>query len=628
MNINGSNELIALTFSGMMRYDKTTDRFIPYPAFGKFSADGSTKIYHIAKDSIGDYWVNIYDNNRWRVERFIKKQNGSWKRDTMPFKRLDYRKTYLTVPSANGIIWFTNESDGLLSCNTNKIKKTYNYDFNTLIRKVSIKNDSVVYWGAGYLSDYKNSLKLECSYNKIIFEYACPFFENPDKNQFSYFLENYDKKWSEWSNKTMKKYERLREGKYTFMVKSKNTYDIEGSTVVYKFEVLPPWYRTWWAYGLYLFLFVCFIWIVIKLNTRRLIKEKISLEKIITKRTIKIQTQNEELNQQKEEIQTQAEDLKSTNDKLLELDHFKEGMTGMIVHDLKNPLNLIINTPKTFSVEKQLSITKQSGKQMLNMVMNILDVSKYEESEMIVDKSNYSLYKLSQNAIDEVNFLSDKKSIIIENEISTQTGVQADKEIVERVFVNILTNAIKYTPNNGKISLQSTIDDKNNEYVKISICDTGQGIPKDKLNSVFDKFGQVAAKKSGNVRSTGLGLTFCKMAVEAHNGKISVESELEKGTNFIFTLPTGESFEKIKKVEKQVKTDSFILTEDDKIIINKYIAELKNLLVYETSEIEIIIEKINSNNSLSLQKWKDEMNEVIFTLNENDYIELLNKAKQ
>ena len=344
-----------------------------------------------------------------------------------------------------------------------------------------------------------------------------------------------------------------------------------------------------------------------------------------TLRQQKIEDTNEELSQQKEEIQSQAEELRATNDKLIELDEFKEGMTNMFVHDLKNPLNAIIFTPKSFSVEKQVVHMKQLGKQMLNMVLNILDVHKYEESVMVIDRSDYSLYDLSKNTVDEVNFLAKRKNITVTNQISENIIIQADKGIIERVFVNLLTNAIKYTPNNGNVSISSTADSKS-DFVTVSITDTGQGIPKDKIHLVFEKFTQVEAKKSGKIRSTGLGLTFCKIAVEAHGGEIGIESELGKGTRCWLSLPTisiAHYPEKTKTIIHE-KTE-YELSETEINTLKPYLTDFQNLLVFDTTEIQKIIAQIKTEKNKGIKQWKEEMKNCLYTLNEEKYKELINK---
>jgi len=245
-------------------------------------------------------------------------------------------------------------------------------------------------------------------------------------------------------------------------------------------------------------------------------------------------------------------------EKLLELDKFKEGMTGMIVHDLKNPLNAIIGISSLNSEDEMMMMINSAGNQMLNLVLNILDVQKFENTEVKLNLSESSALHMAEDASKQISMLIKQKNHDFSIRIDPKIIVNSDHEIVVRVFVNILTNAIKYTPSFGKITIKSEgifngLDDiisslnfeslvgkdmsSKTPFCLFSVTDTGQGIPKDKQYLVFEKFGQIEAKKSGGVRSTGLGMTFCKMVIEAHGGEIWLTSEVGKGTIFWFTLP-------------------------------------------------------------------------------------------
>lgn len=341
---------------------------------------------------------------------------------------------------------------------------------------------------------------------------------------------------------------------------------------------------------------------------------------------LKINWMSSKLKKQNEHIREQADKLKTVNDKLLELDKFKEGLTGMIVHDLKNPLNAIINVPKSASPENQVLQMKQAGKQMLDMVLNILDVNKYEETNMTIEMSSRSLFKLSENAINSIKFLAERKNISIENTIPRNKTVNADSEIVERVFTNMLTNAIKYNPNNGKISLHANIAQNQPDFIKIAIKDTGVGIPSDKIHLVFDKFEQVQAKKSGNIRSTGLGLTFCKMAVEAHGGEIGVESELQKGTTFWFTLQLRETPEpeEDKCSDTTDLHNKYTLSPAEKQALAPFLKLLKKCKIYKIFEIRKILKNIDDKESGNIKRWKEDIQNAIGVGNEERYNELIN----
>ncbi|MCF6240064.1 MAG: SpoIIE family protein phosphatase [Bacteroidales bacterium] len=154
---------------------------------------------------------------------------------------------------------------------------------------------------------------LDFENNNMVFEYALPYFFDEGATMYSYRLEGdrHLNKWSGWSKETKKELSNLHEGDYTFFVKARNVFGKETVPSAFRFKILPPWYRTVWAYLFYLFVAVLFIWLLIKLNTRRLIKEKERLERIVKERTAEIE-------QQKEEIQTQAENLKESNSLLEE----------------------------------------------------------------------------------------------------------------------------------------------------------------------------------------------------------------------------------------------------------------------------------------------------------------------
>ncbi len=360
-----------------------------------------------------------------------------------------------------------------------------------------------------------------------------------------------------------------------------------------------------------------FTWFVLKLNRERLETDKIRLEKIVNERTLKIKKQSEELI--------------TKNKRLKELDEFKANMSGMIVHDLKNPLNAIINMPSSETSENQISIMKQYGKQMLHIVLNILDVYKYENSKIKLNISNITLYKLIDESISEVLFLANQKNITIYKEIIKTILVKADEDIIKRVIVNMLTNAIKYTPNNGSIDIKTEACENNTSHtklIKISIKDTGIGIAKDKLHLVFKKYGQIKAKKSGSIKSTGLGLTFCKMAVSAHGTDIGVESELNKGSTFWFCLPLLDENISTKDVNKETidNQNKIILNKAEKEILKPYVLELKELMVYEVSGIKNVIKSIKSENSKSITLWKQEIINSAFSMNNDRYNELIKEA--
>ena len=296
--------------------------------------------------------------------------------------------------------------------------------------------------------------------------------------------------------------------------------------------------------------------------------------------------------------------IRAANKKITELDEFKQGMTAMMVHDLKNPLNAILSQAEKPELQN-------AGKQMLHMVMNILDVQKFEEARMILGIRKHPLSDIAERAMDQVRYLSQQKNITLQNSIPPQIIVRVDPEIVERVFVNLLTNGIKYSHNNSQIDLSVHPENRHqaSKFVRIEVRDTGEGIPEDRLFRVFDKFGQIKAKKSGRVRSTGMGLTFCKLAVEAHGGTIGVRSDRTNGTVFWFTLPKTGSAGKavVGKGSGHAEKRRIVLKKEDRKYLAPFVQELKNYEVYEVSSLHQILKKIDSSKNDRIKIWKKEL---------------------
>lgn len=335
---------------------------------------------------------------------------------------------------------------------------------------------------------------------------------------------------------------------------------------------------------------------------------------------------NAELNKTHQEIVKQAAEIEQANQQLQKLNLFKEEMTGMIVHDLKNPLNSIIGLAESETV-------KQAGKQMLGMVMNMLDVQKYENTEIVLDTSEHAVDEIADSAIRQVDVLLKQKSILLRNQIRNYK-LNVEWELIERVFVNILTNAIKYTPNNGSISLSSILLQTREKsepahFVKIEIADTGQGIPADKLDTVFQKFEQVVAKKSGMARSTGIGLTYCKLIVEAHGGNIGVESEEGVGTTIWFTLPADSiNYEGKDITKKNTNSIDIELSESERLIIKPFVRKMLKFNIYEYSSMEVIMSDPVFTGSKNLMDWKDAMNNALLGSNKEKFAVLINMIVQ
>ena len=333
----------------------------------------------------------------------------------------------------------------------------------------------------------------------------------------------------------------------------------------------------------------------------------------------KLQKANRLLFQQKEEIKTQAKNLNVVNAELNKLNQYKTDMTGMLVHDIKNPLNTIIGHTQIKDFKKSFRQIYGAAHTILNIVSNILDVQKFESSNPSVQINELKLLDLINEAIGRIEILKSEKQIFIENNCSS-IYVKADKQLIIRVLVNLLTNAVKFSEIGSKIIINSQVLD--NSLVQIEVKDFGSGIEIGKIDDIFDKFSQNEIKSSGIAQSTGLGLAFCKHAIEALTGEIFAKSEKGKGTSFYFSL-SGRLYENDNKSEQEIsKTKK--LTNEDKLCINEFLLVLKEKKIYETTKIKQILKQID-NTSENIIAWKEQLLLACYTSSQDKYNNLLNE---
>lgn len=231
--------------------------------------------------------------------------------------------------------------------------------------------------------------------------------------------------------------------------------------------------------------------------------------------------------------------------RLQELEALRDSLTGLIVHDLRTPLTGLLSGllimdglgPLNEKQAQALTIAVRGGQTLLGMINDLLDISKMESGSMVLDRKTLSAVRVAENALGQLMSLATERGLTLAFNLPGEAPLLwADEEKLVRTLVNLLGNAIKFTPRGGSITLTARRDDGDGS-VFFGVADTGEGIPPEAFGRIFEKFGQVESRQAGRMMSTGLGLTFCKMAVEAHGGRIWVESELGKGSVFSFTIP-------------------------------------------------------------------------------------------
>lgn len=246
-----------------------------------------------------------------------------------------------------------------------------------------------------------------------------------------------------------------------------------------------------------------------------------------------------------QQLQRHTDELAEANERLRELQEMRDALTHMIVHDLRTPLTNIISGLQTVEMtEFDPELTAEfvpeairAGEDLGDMISNLLDISKMESGELEPRVEVVPLRPLADRAAERVERLAEEAGLELTLEIEEGLEACADPDLLLRALVNLLGNAIKFTPSGGRVTLAARRDEG---HVLVQVSDTGEGIPAADLPGIFDKFSQVRREGKPRRKGTGLGLTFVKMAIEAHGGEVWIESVVGEGTTFALTLPPSD----------------------------------------------------------------------------------------
>ncbi|MBZ0111916.1 MAG: hypothetical protein K8J08_05620 [Thermoanaerobaculia bacterium] len=465
------------------------------------------------------------------------------------------------------------------------------------------------------------TLDLSYRQSSLTFEFAALSFRQARENRFAYQLVGFDDDWVRLGpDEHRAVYTNLPAGAYDFRVRASNHDGVwnEAGTSL-EVRISPPWWRTWWAMSAFWATVLGSLASFYLLRVSLLERQKRALEQKVRERTA-------EILRQRDELADQSQRLEVAHSRLLELDHFKDEMTGMIAHDLKNPLNVVLSLATSNPV-------LDAGRRMLHLVRNLLDVQKFEDAQMELERHDVALLAVVDAAVEQVVALASGKSIRIENQLRHDLGARIDSEIIERVFVNLLANAVKYTPPRGLVTIEA---EELDGMIQVAVRDTGPGISEDQLEHVFSRFGQARpsgkdsrTSQSGNptkerrerVGSTGLGLTFCRLAVEAHGGTIHATSQLGNGSTFLFTLPRADAA--AGDLGERPGSEAVSLTPNQKVRLEPLLESLRAVPVYRVSQVTQLIDQFDLGGEAEIVAWHQALRRSIDRCDAMRYQELL-----
>jgi len=235
-----------------------------------------------------------------------------------------------------------------------------------------------------------------------------------------------------------------------------------------------------------------------------------------------------------------ALNLRKERDRLAASENARASLEQMVVHDLKTPLGIIRNCHELIrtmgSKPRYLAMAERACDEMLSMITNIIEIGALEEGNLTVRLVLLDLgeFLKKRREIFETTCMSRKVNFILKYP-DNMDKIKVDPHLLSRILDNLISNAVKHAEEESTVTLE--IEKMPNQATRISVADQGEGIPEEYRERIFDKYMQIQARREGNPKDFGLGLAFCKLAIEAHGGKIWVENNPGGGSRFVFDLP-------------------------------------------------------------------------------------------
>lgn len=596
------------TMAGLNRYDRNTHTFERYVNSNSDKTSISDNyILSIYEDKSRNLWVgtpnglNLMDRNK-RTFIVFNKKNGFPANSARGI--LDDKKGDLWISTDKGIVWFDpqkktfrvyTKDDGLLS---NELAlytqfKTQNGEMffgsehgfnifdpgkitdnrnspNVVLTNFLLFNQPFTVDNAN--SPLKNHIsrtkELTLNYKQSVFtlEFAALNFTSSEKNQYAYKMDGFDKEWNYVGTKRSATYTNLPAGKYTFRVKASNNdgvWNEQGTSLI--ITILPPPWRTWWAYCIYMGLLI-FIFIKYRNFTIKRIHDE----------------------------------------KERELDQMKLNLFMNISHEFRTPLTLMLApidnisaTDDIHEIHSSIITVRRSAWKLLNLVNQLLDFRKIDSGKSALKAKATDIITFTKEITSLFEELAHAKGVDLTFK-SQLTMLQAwiDPDKYEKIISNLLSNAVKFTEPRGAITVivgkasgksQTAINPLKKivaEYVEIKVSDTGIGLTPENLKNIFTRFYQVDHSQAG----TGIGLNYAKGLAELHGGEMLVESEYGKGSSFIIRLPLGKSH---LKSEQMIPVQPNKAGQDkptDRAAVESLQYDLENIDLYPEDIEEVVVD--------------------------------------
>ena len=374
-----------------------------------------------------------------------------------------------------------------------------------------------------------SNIKFKSNENNIKINFFTNDYKNTKTTQYYYKLEGLENEWN-MTNSNSLVFANLGSGDYTLKIKTITQHGVMSDESSVHFTINPPIWRSNYA--------ICIYLILIIISILRYMHKVNTLDRLVNERTNKLRKEMEKNEQ--------------LFKKVLSLEQNKNNYFVNLSHELRTPLNVLssINhlikeftkkdnfiTPEKLSY--YMGIMDRNCSRLLSLINNLIDHTKIENNSYIINKKDEDIvYLVEETVLDMKDYIEEKGLELIFDTDIEEKVIRCDKVDIERCIINLVGNAVKFTPEGGLIEvLLQDLDDK----VKIIVKDNGIGISEENQKIIFDRFNQVVDESSEQKGGSGLGLTITKQLITLHNGEIYVESEVGVGSEFIIILPVYSS---------------------------------------------------------------------------------------
>ena len=343
------------------------------------------------------------------------------------------------------------------------------------------------------------------------------------------------------------------------------------------------------------------------------------LQKEIELYADRLQDSNEQLRESLASTEASRHALSLTHNQLRHVGQLKDELTAMVVYDLKNPLNAILAMTDTPPDANRLIGIRWAGQQMMLLVSNLLDIQRYEEARIDIHPQRHYLAHLVDSALRQVDYLFRSHRVEIDCRYPPNLALVADGDLLVRVLVNLLTNALKHAPAGDCLRLEAQLTELGG--VRISLTDHGPGVPPELTERIFEKFVYGKASTAG-FRNSGLGLAFCRIAIEAQGGGIGLRSVPHQATTFEFWLPNADTDGPVPAPLSRTDPDFHDVTLPLQLHECPEVARLRSLPVYE---ISLILDELDSlpEGDPAVSRWKQAVTQAALECHEDNFRKLL-----